>query len=63
MMKERRRRQAKRRFLPEPTGENLIPMTKSCRRILNTWKKGRGRLANLANKVSKLNRLLIKGER
>ncbi len=36
-MKERRRKLAKKKFLPKPTGDNKIPMTKSCRQVLNKW--------------------------
>lgn len=57
-MKERRRRQAKRRFLPLPTGYNKIPMTKSCRKVLNKWVKGKNKI----DIASILNKLLIKRE-
>ncbi len=62
LMKERRRRQAKRRFLPKPTGDNKFPMTKGCRKVLNKWVKGRGAIAKLFRKISKLDGLLIKKE-
>ncbi len=56
LMKERRRRQAKRRFLPEKTGDNKIHMTASCRRVLNKWVKGK----NKVNRAELLNKLLTK---
>jgi hypothetical protein len=54
-MKERRRRKARRMFLPNPTGDNPTPMTRGVRRVLNNWqrtpKKAEGAVIKALNKL------------
>ncbi len=59
LMKERRRKLAKKRFLPENTGDNKFPMTKSCRQVLNKWVRKHPDVAK-AKKFTRVRKAAIK---
>lgn len=59
LMKERRRKLAKKRFLPENTGDNKFPMTKSCRQVLNKWTRRHPDVAK-AKRFARIRKAAIK---